>query len=138
MNVDIIKHLVANHYGITVERMDGKTREFIVTRARHVAMYLSRVVLRSSWPALGRAFRRDHTSVLDGHKRIAALIKHDNGTRADVDLLLASIANYRGEYIGPVQCPTCGHLQEEDTVISIRAQMHRLQERVNDLGKGAA
>jgi hypothetical protein len=137
MNARIIQEVVAEHYGITHERLIGKLRIFVAVRARHVAMYLARTVLDDSYPSLGRAFRRDHTSVLDGYRRVEKLIKHDLSTKADVDLLLQKIANYTGATESSV-CPTCQRPHEKNSVIAIRADMARLQERIDEMSKRGA
>lgn len=42
-----------------------------VVRARAVAMYLAREITDCSLHEIGRAFRRDHTTVLAAHRRVA-------------------------------------------------------------------
>lgn len=40
-------------------------------RARAVAMYLARELTDASWPDIGAAFRRHHTTIMAAHRRVA-------------------------------------------------------------------
>jgi chromosomal replication initiator protein len=82
---------VAAHYGMTVETLLSPWRKAPVALARHVAMYLCRKLTDESLPTLGRAFRRDHTSVLHGVQRITALVETDDELADTVDIILGRL-----------------------------------------------
>lgn len=132
MTVRIIQLIVAAHYDTTVERMMSRRRLFVIVRARHMAMYLARVLLDMSYPALGRAFGRDQTSVLDGFRRIEALAIGDRGVKADIDVLLERIKSHEGDAEGGA-CPHCRRPYETQTIKSVREDMRRLQARIEEL-----
>lgn len=55
-----------------------------VCKARHVAMYLARHHTPQSLPAIGRAFHRDHTTVIHALKEIEKRIGEDPAFAARV------------------------------------------------------
>ena len=50
--------------------LKGHKRLATITHARHIAMWLARHLTNGSWNQIGRVFRKDHTSVMHGVKRI--------------------------------------------------------------------
>lgn len=64
---------VAEHYGLTVERMLSRARSKSVVEARHIAMWICRERLGLSYPELGVEFgNRVHESCLRGVRKIGA------------------------------------------------------------------
>lgn len=61
-----IKYVTALHFAVDLAAMNSQTREKKVARPRQVAMYLSRKLTTRSYPQIGRAFDRDHTTILHG------------------------------------------------------------------------
>lgn len=55
-----------------------------VALARHVALFVARKVTAFSLPELGRASGRDHSAVLHGVRRVAALVESDPALAAKV------------------------------------------------------
>lgn len=65
-----IQHVVAEHYGVTVDQLHGKCREQRIAHARHVAIYLTRELTRLSLAQIGNEFGgRDHTTVINSLRR---------------------------------------------------------------------
>jgi len=62
--IDQIMELTARVYGLTVNDLRGRSRRQTVVRPRHFAMYLCRRLTAASVKEIGRAFSRDHSSVL--------------------------------------------------------------------------
>lgn len=58
--------VVATHAGVTADDVLGSDRSWAVSLARAVAMYCARhhVTPRPSYPTIGRAFGRDHRTVM--------------------------------------------------------------------------
>jgi chromosomal replication initiation ATPase DnaA len=72
---DIIER-VADEYGLDYQDMIGRDRSMGVAHARQDAMHECWRTRRWSLPQIGRAFNRNHTTVLYGvraHKRRAGL-----------------------------------------------------------------
>ena len=65
----IIAHVAAEH-GFTMAQMLGTRRHPDIVAARHEAMLRVHEALKDmSLPQIGRAFGRDHTSVINGIRR---------------------------------------------------------------------
>jgi chromosomal replication initiator protein len=83
---------VARHFGVSVEELQGKSRQKAIVAPRHLAMYLLREDARLSYPQIGVLLGgRDHTSVLHGCDKISQQIAKNepcaNNARAVRDLL---------------------------------------------------
>jgi len=69
--------------------LTGPSRYRNRVRIRHVAMWLARKVTYASFPEIGRAFHRDHTSCLVAIRKVDALVKsHDPMTCRCVEVCL--------------------------------------------------
>lgn len=75
MNVIRIQKRVADFFQLTRFQLLEQRRTKDVAFARQFAMYHSRRLPGQSYPALARAFERDHTTVMNGCKRIAEAYK---------------------------------------------------------------
>lgn len=92
VTIEDIQNKVAEYYGTRVSEMRSARRARIVTRPRHVAMYLAKRLTQRSLPEIGRKFgNRDHTTVLNGVKRIEALCKTDPQLADDVERLASTL-----------------------------------------------
>lgn len=89
--VEEIQSCVSSWFGIPVYEMLSDSREAERVLPRHVAMYLTRHLTPLSLPAIGRAFNRDHTTVIHAlrciDRRIAdeeirVSVKHCSGLLA--------------------------------------------------------
>lgn len=78
---------VAASFGLTVAEVTGPSRLPGVVRARQVAIYLSREALKESLPRIGRAFHRDHKTVLHSVRKVAAGLETDPDLAANVKAL---------------------------------------------------
>lgn len=83
----------AEHYGIAVEVLLGRTRMARIAEARHVAMYLCRRATGASLPAIGRRFGRDHTAVLHAVRRIEQAIESGDRIGDEVLAVLQRMTN---------------------------------------------
>ena len=59
-----IKQLVAERFHITVADIDSDRRSRTITGPRHLAYLLSAEETQLSYPALGRQFKRDHSTII--------------------------------------------------------------------------
>ncbi|WPY95618.1 helix-turn-helix domain-containing protein [Limimaricola variabilis] len=69
MIADIIDACAAE-WGVPASEVRGHSRKAHIVAPRHAAMWLAREITGRSMPEIGRAFRRDHTSVLSAIRRI--------------------------------------------------------------------
>ena len=75
LTVTAIKEIVADNYDLTIGDLEGKSRKKEIARARHIAIYLSRELTDSSYPALGRKFgNRDHSTIMHSYGKIDDMI----------------------------------------------------------------
>ena len=76
---------------VPVLLQSGSRPRHVVT-PRQVAMYLAHVLLPEvSWLQLGKAFRRDHTTVLHGYRHIMGQITDNERLAATVEHLHAKL-----------------------------------------------
>ena len=74
LDIAIIKREVAQQYDVTVQQLEGPSREKPISQARHIAIYLSRELTHSSFPLIGQAFgRRDHSTIMHAYRKISEL-----------------------------------------------------------------
>ncbi len=82
---DDILNTVAMHYELRVEDLTGPRRVRHMATARQVVMYLARDLTDMSLPQIGDALGgRDHTTVMHGCDKIAALFEKDDTIRRAV------------------------------------------------------
>lgn len=87
-----IKAATAARYGVTVADLEGPRRVDWIVRPRQVAMHLAKTLTLRSLPEIGRRFGgRDHTTVLHGVRKIAALALHDARVAADLAAIKAAL-----------------------------------------------
>jgi chromosomal replication initiator protein len=89
-----VQQTVARAFHLTLAEMLSRSRTQHVTRARHVAMYLSRKVAVRRWrsperagapgmqappsfPRIGIAFARNHSSVIHACRLVQRRMRHD-------------------------------------------------------------
>ncbi|CAO5675484.1 MAG: Chromosomal replication initiator protein DnaA [Holosporales bacterium] len=92
LTIDDIQRRVCEFYQIKVSEMLSSKRTQNLTKPRHVAMYLSKILTSKSLPDIGKKFGgKDHTSVLHSVRKIETLIKDDPILAKDIDNLRRSL-----------------------------------------------
>lgn len=82
IEVGDIELLVAQHFGISRERLRSASRDRTVSAARAVAMYLVRHHTNLSYPEIGRALGgKNHSTVVMAVQRIEQVIAADGSVR---------------------------------------------------------
>jgi chromosomal replication initiator protein len=78
ITVDYIQKLVAEHFGLGVDKLQGKTRKRQVVIARQLSMYLAKNLTDKSLKAIGEIFGgRDHSTVIYSCKTVQDLMETD-------------------------------------------------------------
>jgi len=77
----------AREFGVSPDHLTGRKRNQEIVRPRHVAMYLAFKMTRETATSIGKAFNRDHTTVLHAIGKVEALITRDE----DLDFAVAAI-----------------------------------------------
>jgi len=94
VDVQQVVHATAQHYGVTVEELLGKRRTKAITLARHVAMFVARVLTDASLPQIGLALGgRDHTTVMHACNKMAEATKTDKLLAAEIAAIKQAITN---------------------------------------------
>jgi len=79
-------------YGVPISCLFAERRTKGIVKPRQIAMYLAKELTPRSLPDIGRRIGgRDHTTVLHGVRKIAALIKRDPNLAAEVATIRARI-----------------------------------------------
>lgn len=77
ITVEYIQKLVAEHFSLPVEKLQGKTRKRQVVIARQLSMYLAKNLTDRSLKAIGENFGRDHSTVIYSCKTVQDLMETD-------------------------------------------------------------
>ncbi len=92
LNADDVIRQVAATYGLKVSDLKGTKRNRSVSLPRQVAMYLCREVLGMSYPEIGESFGgRDHTTIINGCRKITGLLDTDGSLQSTVDAIRRQI-----------------------------------------------
>ena len=73
----ILQRLVAEAFGLHRYDLIARCRTKEVAFPRHVAMYLARKLTGASFPQIGRAFNRDHATVLHAYRRVKESLRQN-------------------------------------------------------------
>jgi len=92
VTIDNIMRIVSNYYNIRVADLSSKRRSRSLARPRQVAMALAKELTEHSLPEIGRAFDKDHTTVLHACKKIRELREDDPRIREDYENLLRQLS----------------------------------------------
>jgi len=74
VTIDKIQKRVAECYNIDHSELLGKRRVKNIVFPRQVAMYLSRELTNDSYPSIGRAFNRNHATILHACKTVESVM----------------------------------------------------------------
>ena len=92
VSIENIQKTVAEYFKIRVADLLSKRRSRSIARPRQIAMALAKELTNHSLPEIGDAFGgRDHTTVLHGCRRIAALRETEQRVREDYSNLLRTL-----------------------------------------------
>jgi chromosomal replication initiator protein len=84
-DIEMIQKTVSDFFHIRLADLKSKKRTQHIAFCRQVAMYLCRKMTDSSFPAIGEAFGRDHSTVIHAHNLIARRIANDSAFRFSIE-----------------------------------------------------
>jgi chromosomal replication initiator protein len=90
VGIDAIQEAVCDRFGVSFLELLSPRRLGSLVDARHAAVWLARQA-GYSLPAIGRAFDRDHTTVLHAVGRVDRLLASDPGYAAAVARVAAAL-----------------------------------------------
>lgn len=92
LSPDLIKDCVASYFNLQSGDLASPRRDQSITKPRHIAMYLCQTLLHMSLNEIGEHFgKRDHTTVLNGTKKITNNLKTDVGLQKSIQELTTII-----------------------------------------------
>ncbi len=93
VTLEAIKRSVAGHFKIRITELNSARRTRSLARPRQMAMALAKELTQHSYPEIGEAFGKDHTTVLHACRKIAELRQIDERLSEDYEILLRSLTN---------------------------------------------
>ncbi|MHB8381915.1 MAG: chromosomal replication initiator protein DnaA [Candidatus Binataceae bacterium] len=84
-DVEMIQKTVADFFHIRLMDLKSKKRTQHIAFCRQVAMYLCRKLTSSSFPVIGEAFGRDHSTVIHAHNLIQRRVTNDSAFRLSIE-----------------------------------------------------
>ena len=91
ITMDGIIETVAEFYNISVDDIKGDSRVAKLAYPRQVAVYLAKELTGESFPSVGAAFNRKHTTILYAHQKVKDDIAIDRHLAQDITELTAKI-----------------------------------------------
>lgn len=88
-----IQVAVCEHFGFTLPELVSKDRHKSIVFARQLAVYLCRTILGLSYPELGRAFGRDHTTMIHAARKAETLLSADAVAAAHMRSILTALGS---------------------------------------------
>jgi len=92
ITIEHIQRTVSGFFGLKLADMRARTRTKAVAFPRQIAMYFARQLTHASLTEVGRAFDKDHTTVLHAVTKIETMIREDAKFKKTVDTLAESVA----------------------------------------------
>ena len=85
IDVNYIQEIVAAYYNLTPEDLCGNRRTKDITHARHVAMYLSRMMVDKPLKDIGKNFGgRDHSTIIHACDKISAGLEENQKLKKEI------------------------------------------------------
>ncbi len=93
VTLENIKRTVAGYYNIRLTDLSSVRRTRTLARPRQMAMSLAKELTQHSYPEIGAAFGKDHTTVLHACRKVVELKRDDERLREDYENLLRMLTN---------------------------------------------
>lgn len=90
-----IQSAVEKYYSISHADLIGRKRSANIAHARHMAVYLCRNMIDIPYSSIGKAFNRDHTSIMYGATQIEEKLKESHELREEVEVIKQLINEQR-------------------------------------------
>ena len=91
INIDLIKTVVADKYGMKREDFKSPRKTEAIAFPRQIAMFLACDLTEMSLPEIGDAFSRDHTTVMFARDKIKQLVHTDPYFNEVINQLISKI-----------------------------------------------
>lgn len=91
ITISVIIDEVEKYYRLPKGSLITKKRSNDIAYPRHIAMYISRVILDKSYASIGDAFKRDHSTVMNAVKKIKKMVTEDTELQEIINELVTNI-----------------------------------------------
>lgn len=91
ITISVIIDEVEKYYRLPKGSLITKKRSNDIAYPRHIAMYISRVILYESYASIGDAFKRDHSTVMNAVKKIKKMVTEDTELQEIINELVTNI-----------------------------------------------
>lgn len=91
ITIEIVQSAVEEFYSVQHKELVGKKRERRIAAPRQVAIYLCRELTESTLKNIGKAFNRDHTTVMHSCGLIENQMKEDRNLREELEAIREKI-----------------------------------------------
>lgn len=91
ITIEMIQAAVEDFYGVSHKDIVGRGRARSIVRPRQVAIYLCRDLSETTLSNIGKAFNRDHTTVLHSCELISNQIQEDRNLREELEAVREKI-----------------------------------------------
>ena len=97
ISIGLIQKTVANYYEISVGDIRGVRRNKKIVFARHIAIYISRILTELSFNEIASEFGgKDHSTIMHSFDKIESLLKVDEDLNSTIELLIQKIKGKKG------------------------------------------
>ncbi len=87
-SIETIQIVVAQHFDLSIDDLNGSSRKKDIALARQVAMYLCKKLTQNSYKIIGNKFgNRDHSTVVHAFQTIDNLLKNDKKLKETLSLI---------------------------------------------------
>ena len=87
LSAELIRDFIARQFRLTISDLQSKSRKKNITFPRQVSMYLARKYTEQGLMEIGKAFNRDHSTVLHSVRVITEAMSRNGSIRGQVELL---------------------------------------------------
>lgn len=91
ITISVIIDEVEKYYRLPKGSLITKKRSNDIAYPRHIAMYISRVILDESYASIGDAFKRDHSTVMNAVKKIKKMVTEGTELQEIINELVTNI-----------------------------------------------
>ena len=84
---------MTTYYSLKANDLTGKSRAANIAKPRQLAMFISRTLTKHSLPEIGRAFERDHSTVMHACRKIEDDLKTDYVLQRDYETIKATLTH---------------------------------------------
>lgn len=93
ITIDAIQALTCSYYKISLEEIKSKSRKRPIVLCRDISMYFSRSYTRQPLEVIGKAFNRDHATVIHGIRAIEMEIQRRGKIYYQIEFLSKQLQN---------------------------------------------